>query len=388
MQHAHISACPGFAAPFPCGLFRRRTRPHHAAGSPARPGADSKRSARGRAPRRSPGRPPRVRRLRRGRESTPKDLAGDDRRGRWHRRHHPHPRAAVPYARRAHRAARRRGRYPQTSPAERRSSGVSLRSAARRRNRRHREAAHAHLGSVAHRLRASKRPRCRTRLRRPRLPQRARAGGAAPRAQGHLRRSDLPVPGSPETIRPTPALRHHPHRAARHGPRRSRRSGDRRRQLPRSAARHSLGRKGSARRQGLSHYLGCGRLRAPGLGYGRDRRRAARRSRCRSRRQAHPRRARAGRPLVRRTNAQSLESPAGLKRQLGRASPAPSPPAVSASASARKRSAPSPAPAPAAAPSVFAPPSASSRAPAPWPSAGPWTSSGPSAAPSRTAPSS
>ena len=77
-------------------------------------------------------------------------------------------------------------------------------------------------------------------------------------------RSHTDVPRPPQALRPQAALRHHAHRRARPRAGQERRRGDCRRQLSRPAARHSLGRKGSARRQRLSHHLGRGRLRAPG----------------------------------------------------------------------------------------------------------------------------
>ena len=87
-----------------------------------------------------------------------------------------------------------------------------------------------------------------------------------------------------------------------------RRQGNRRRPLSRPAARHSVGRKGSARHRGHPHDLWCGALSQPHSRAQRCRRRSSQPGRSCARREAFARCAGAERHLVRRPDAESVDS--------------------------------------------------------------------------------
>ena len=164
---------------------------------------------------------------------------------------------------------------------------------------------------------------------------------------------------------------------------------DRARPLSRSAARHPLGREGSARRERLSHDVGRRALSGSRVRLRRDRREAPRRRRRRSRRQAHARR-RSRREIIwwkeRTRNPWNPEQPGRAARRPARRRRRP--PDASASASARRRTARSRRPRARAALRDSVRRSAACRAPARWRSRGRPTSSARSAAAPKTARSS
>ena len=145
--------------------------------------------------------------------------------------------------------------------------------------------------------------------RRPRVPSGhgARAARSAPR--GLVDRPDEDVPRPAQEVRAEAELRRHAHRGAGARAGGAGRQGDPRRQVPRTAARHPLGRQGSLRDQGHPHDVGRGPVSEPGLRLRRDDRRAAARRRRGARRQALDGRAGAGRPLVPRTDEERRGTP-------------------------------------------------------------------------------
>ena len=127
------------------------------------------------------------------------------------------------------------------------------------------------------------------------------------RRTDHVRASSPTSTSAPQEIRSRASLRHHAHREIARAHRRRRRRGDRARKISRPAARNSVGRKGPSRSEGLQDNVGRRSVQGAGHRRGRDRRSAARCGRRDARRQADARRARAGRHVVRRTHAQSME---------------------------------------------------------------------------------
>ena len=224
-----------------------------------------------------------------GIELTEAELKGDGRRGQ------PEPEAL------------RRG--PRDSHPERRLAAVSLQP--------DRAGAHGEQEGAAVRVEraaggeASGAPRGRGVLADPE-PRRARA-----HATGHLARADRDVSRAPASLqRPAQQRRHLPRRLR---PRRSeaRRRRDRGRQIQGTAARHSVGREGHHLGHGIQDDVGIAGLQGAVVRLRRQRRRDAARCGRGADREAHDRRARQRRSVVRRTDQEPVGSDAGLERIVG-----------------------------------------------------------------------
>ena len=118
---------------------------------------------------------------------------------------------------------------------------------------------------------------------------------------------------------PVAAVRRHDHGRAGHGGSGEGRRGDQGRQIPRSAARHSVRHQGSVLDQGRAHDLGRRRFREPHHRRGRRDRRAAARGGRGAHRQAVDGPLCAGRPVVSRAHEQSVGHPARIERIVRRA---------------------------------------------------------------------
>ena len=180
-----------------------------------------------------------------------------------------HRRAEEDDARRAQRPARRVREDSRAQAAELRAAGVCVSSAARSEG-----GCDAELPDSCLALPPTRRSASTSWISVPAAPANiedlafatvTELAPAAEAPQDHLPRAHPDVPRAPQALRPQAALRHHAHRRTRARAGQEGRRRDRRRQLSRPAARHSLGRKRSARRQRLSDHLGRGRLRAPVL---------------------------------------------------------------------------------------------------------------------------